>query len=242
MKPSNLESENVLIFMAAYNEDKCIGQVIQEINNLPIKYTLLVIDDGSTDETRNIAEKMGVIVKQHSKNMGGASAAKTGLKFALENKFDYAIKLDADGQHMPKYIPLYLEKLISGQADWINGSRYLKRIKNEKNIKYIGRMFYSFIISKLCGKKITDVTNGFRGYNSKAIKLLTHTYPEGRNNAIEETIIAAKNLNILELNIEVKKRRYGKSKTFTTFGLLLYPPLMIKAIIMGYLKAKSNSC
>lgn len=234
---SNSIHNKIMLLIVAYNEEFSIGKLLDEVNLRYKKMDIVVIDDGSIDNTAKKAINRGAIVLHHMENRGGASAVKTGLNYALNKEYDYVVRFDADGQHQPKYINLFLDELIKNNVDWVNGSRYLNNNKKFKiNMKHLGRLFYSKIVSLIVRSKITDVTNGYRGYNKKALITLSKKYPTGRFNAVEETIIASFKLKIKEIDIVVKKRTNGKSKTFTSKGLMLYQPYMIRALIRGYLK------
>jgi len=114
-----------LILIPAYNEELTVGSVVA----LARKYgDVLVVDDGSTDRTSEIAQRAGAVVIRHPVNRGKGAALKTGFEYALSREYEVVVTLDADGQHNPDEIPLLMEPIIRGEADLVIGSRYLNDV------------------------------------------------------------------------------------------------------------------
>ena len=120
--------KKLLIMTVAYNEEKNIGEVLEGIkktienlhkHNPNLDYEIIVVNDGSTDNTANIAKKQSkhANVITHPINLGPGVAVQTGYKYAIRNKFDYIVRLDSDGQHQPKYIPKLLEPVLEDEAE-----------------------------------------------------------------------------------------------------------------------------
>ena len=207
----------------AYNEEKKIGEVLEGIenvvenlhnHNLDLDYEIIVVNDGSTDNTGNIAKKQskhaGVIT--HPINLGYGVAVQTGYKYAIRNKFDYIVKLDSDGQHQPKYIPKLLEPVLRDEADVAIGSRYLQDNKYETTFtRQLGIKFFSYIASCVTGMKITDVTSGFRALKVEVAESVVDKFPS-RICALEITILKAfKGFRIKEVGVEMNVREHGGS-------------------------------
>ena len=116
------KNDRVLAIIPCYNEEATIASLILKTK----RYVddVLIIDDGSTDETVDIAKEVGALVVSHKKNRGKAAAIKTGFTFALEHHYKYTITLDGDGQHNPKEIPILLDKMIEDKVDIALGIRY----------------------------------------------------------------------------------------------------------------------
>jgi glycosyltransferase involved in cell wall biosynthesis len=224
----------------AYNEEMTVGQVVKKVNELYPDYDLIVIDDGSTDSTVVKAKEAGASVISLPFHAGGTIAVLTGYLVAMKKNYDFLVKIDADGQHKPEDIARLLKPLWDHEADISVGSRYLMNDKEEDSVVKIGgRVFSSYIISYVCkGANITDTTSGFRAWNKKAITALVPLYLN-RNRLPDDSVLwpvetrmaISKNLRIKEIPIKVLPRLYGKSKSFSSFKMLMYPFRLMNAII-----------
>jgi len=157
----NKNSKDFIALVPAYNEAGTIGQIIAEIKNYLDK--VIVVDDGSLDNTREEAEKAGAIVLKHNKNLGKGAALKTGFEYILKNfpETQAVITLDADGQHNPNEIPKFIEAFNKTGADLILGERLINRTKMPF-LRRAGNTFFSWLISLRIGQKISDSQTGFR--------------------------------------------------------------------------------
>ena len=191
-----------LIVIPAYNEELTIGSVV----TLAKKYgDVLVIDDGSSDRTSEIAESSGAIVVKHEVNKGKGKALKTGFDYALANDYDAVVCIDADGQHNPDEIPLLLEPILEDKADLVIGSRYLNGAhKNIPLYRRLGLWVLNVTTILASGVKITDSQSGFRALSRKALEVLNLNF-SGYN--VESEMIhqvSEKGLRIVEVPINVR--------------------------------------
>ena len=205
----------IIITIPAYNEEKNIGEVINSINSVmnltkhKNQYKILVVDDGSTDNTSKVAKEKGALVYSHPYNYGLAEAFRTELQKCIELKADVILHTDADGQYIASDIPKLLKEIENGY-DLVLGSRFLGVIEEMPLLKRIGNIAFSRVISNITNFKITDGQTGFRAFTRKvAINVpitSTHTYTQ-------EQIIRS-----LKLKFRVKEvpvyfaKRYGKSR------------------------------
>ena len=202
----------IVVAIPAYNEEKTIGLVIEEIKKvLDKKYTyeIIIVNDGSSDKTAEIAKKNGAIVYSHPQNYGLAEAFKTAMQKAIEHKADVIIHTDADGQYDAEDIPKLIAKLNSGY-DLVLGSRFMGKIESMPLINRLGNMAFSSVISQITRHKITDAQTGFRVFKSEVAKLpITSNYTYTQ----EQILRASKEkFGIAEVPISFKKRRSGKSR------------------------------
>ena len=200
----------------AYNEEKSIGTVLEDIKKVAenlhnLDYEIIAINDGSTDNTANIAKKHANVIT-HPVNMGPGVAVQTGYKYALRNKFDYIVRLDSDGQHQPKYIPKLLEPILKDEADVVIGSRYLHGNEYDTTFtRQLGIRFFSYMASCVTGMKITDVTSGFRALKIEVAESIVDKFPSGII-ALEITIRKAfMGFRIKEVRAEMNAREHGGS-------------------------------
>jgi glycosyltransferase involved in cell wall biosynthesis len=163
--------KDLLIIVPAHNEADNLEHVISSIKIVIPDGDILIIDDGSIDETFNIAKKGGVKVLKLPFNLGVGTALQTGYKYAFENGYEFLIQLDGDCQHDPKYLPAILKKLDAEKFDFVIGSRWLKKGEYQGGrFRKLGNLFFAKILSVLIREKLTDPTSGFRGMNRKVLK------------------------------------------------------------------------
>jgi len=165
--------EDLMIVAAlpAYNEERTIAKVT--IGALRHVDRVLIVDDGSSDATAEIAEKLGAVVIRHQRNLGKGGALRTMFKWARANHADIMVTLDADGQHLPEEIPNLLTPIIDGSADICVGSRFVGEATSEMpRHRQWGAKVITGIVSSLSGLPIRDSESGFRAYGKKALSVL----------------------------------------------------------------------
>lgn len=232
-------SPKVMVMIPAYNEEKTVGDVIKSTKALYPDFEVVVIDDGSTDRTVENAKETGASIVSLPFHCGGSIVIQTGYLISAMNNFDYTVKIDADGQHKPEFIPRLLNPLIADEADLVCGSRYLTLNNNnhDSSVRDGGRVFSSTLISSLGKVDVTDITSGMRAWSHKAIQTLLPVYLDRKYIEdsvfwLHETLLASKRgLRLKEVPIEVLPRRYGKSKSFSFGKMLLYPIRLFATLI-----------
>lgn len=190
-----------MVGIPAYNEQENIGKIISSIQEL--NYSVIVCNDGSTDHTGKIAEKMGAIVINHQKNLGYGAAIKSLFLKAKEIDSDILVTFDGDGQHETSDIKKIIEPLLNKKVDIVIGSRFLG--EGQKKIPRYRKFGIQTIskISSLSDVKIKDTQSGFRGYNKKALSEIKLT-DNGMGVSTEILIKAVKkNLKIMEIPIVI---------------------------------------
>jgi len=209
----NIDQLELMIVIAAKNESKTIGNVIDQINSLklPYSYKILVVNDGSTDDTVLIAKKKGAFVINHFLNLGIGGATKTGYIGSLFFKPEIVITIDADGQHDPKYIPEIVSMIKSENIDLVYASRFSTIDYKTTMIRTVGNKFYTNLVNKLGKISITDVTTGYRGIRFEKIESVF--FISETNFAIEFAIRAGRNgLKIGEIAAKTVSRDFGTSQ------------------------------
>jgi len=152
-------SMKVAIIIPAYNEEKKIRETLRSIN-WP-KKDIIVVDDGSTDKTFDIAKEEGVTVLRHNTNFGKGKAQRTGFAYAIRNNYDCVITMDADGQHSPAEIPNFIKAMSEGKGDIIIGTRK-PSLKDMPPIRVLTNLLTSLVVSLLCGTRVRDSQSGYR--------------------------------------------------------------------------------
>lgn len=203
-----MNNKNTIITIPAYNEEKTLGKVLENIKKVMDKndrtYRILVVDDGSTDKTASIAKKAGATVVSHPQNYGLAEAFRTEIERCLEFDADVIVHTDADGQYRASEIPLLLQKIDAGY-DFVLGSRFLGKIEEMPWLKRAGNKAFSLMISRITGRTITDGQTGFRAFTKDVARRVritsNHTYTQ------EQIIRAVKEkFRLAEVPVHFDKR------------------------------------
>jgi polyprenyl-phospho-N-acetylgalactosaminyl synthase len=194
--------ETTYVIIAAYNEENKISNVIKELKEEGYS-NIIVVDDGSADNTYNVAKSNNVIALKHIINRGQGAALQTGMICALLNGADYMVHFDADGQHNSKEIKNLLDPLISKEVEMTLGSRFLKKQK----IPFMRKVLLKGAIVVLWifyGIKLTDAHNGFRAFSREAAKkvIITTDRMEHASEIIDE--IKKKAINYREIPVTIK--------------------------------------
>lgn len=191
----------IAVLLPAYNEEVAIASMIL----LSKKYAqeVIVIDDGSTDRTAEVAEIAGATVLRHKTNQGKGVALKTGFTYAKD--YDIIVTIDADGQHNPSEIPLLIKPIEDNVADLVNGSRYLNgQETSTPTYRRVGQTVLDTATNVASGVKLTDSQSGFRAFSSVCFKYFNFD-PEGFGIESDMLIEASNNnLRIVEVEITVR--------------------------------------
>jgi glycosyltransferase involved in cell wall biosynthesis len=160
----------VLAIIPCFNEEATIASIVLKTK----RYVddVLVVDDGSSDETAELAKQAGAIVVVHKVNQGKAGAIKTGFQYMLDHHYDSAITLDGDGQHNPSEIPILLDKMKADTLDIVIGIRFGETTEMPRWRK-VGKRVLDYTTSLGNGGFVTDSQSGFRGFNIKAVEKIT---------------------------------------------------------------------
>jgi len=160
----------ICLILPAYNEAETIGSIISQAHMYV--ESIIVVDDGSSDNTDQIASEQDVVVLQHEINRGKGMALRTGFKYALENGYEIVITMDSDGQHEPADILRFIDKFHQDDADILIGARVFEKQKMPLH-RRLNNKLVSRVGSWLCGQKIVDFQSGFRLIKSKVLHSIT---------------------------------------------------------------------
>ena len=170
--------KKILVLIPAFNAEKTISSLIHQISAFIPTKDILVVDDGSTDRTYQLAKESGANCLQHQKNKGKGEALKTGFEYAVEQGYSGVITLDADLQHDPKFIPEFIKEAQKSTSDVLVGTRYIE-LKTMPFSRWLTNNVTSIIVSILGDTKVRDSQSGYRYISTevlKAVKLSTRKY------------------------------------------------------------------
>ncbi len=219
----------ILALIPAYNEENTILAVIEETQRHLPEADILVVNDGSTDNTKAIlSSHKSIIVLHHPYNMGIGGAIWTGFNFFVRNSYEYLVRIDGDGQHPPSQARMLLEPLQKKEADLVIGSRFITR---KGYLSSMGRRggikLLDILTAFLLKEKITDNTSGFRAYSRRAVSLLAKDYPFDYPEPIEVYLLSRKGLKIREVSAKMRQRKGG----VTSISLLHSYYYLIKVLL-----------
>lgn len=205
--------ERVLVIIPAWNEEETLGAVLDEVAAGLPHADVLVVDDGSTDRTYEVARAKGVRVLQLPVNLGVGGAMRAGYKFAVRNGYSYTVQLDADGQHPPAEVRALFDALASSGADVMIGARFAGAGEYEASgpRRWAMRLLSS-ILSRVTRAKLTDTTSGFKASGPRAVRLFARTYPaEYLGDTVEALVIAARaGLSVGQVGVTMRPRAGGR--------------------------------
>jgi glycosyltransferase involved in cell wall biosynthesis len=228
------------VIMPAYNESERVASTIADVR----KFTdadIIVVSDGSTDNTVDEARKAGAIVIELPFNLGYGGALQTGFKYALRNAYSFAVQMDADGQHDPAAIQSLIEPVRKGEIDITIGSRFLrKKDYRAPFIRRIGVYFFALITSIFTGRKITDPTSGFQALNRKVMELYaSDAYPVDYPDADVIIMLHKRNIKFKEVPVSMK-RAIGKISMHSGLKPFYYTFKMLLSIFVTLLRGKGE--
>lgn len=225
------ERVKILLIIPAYNEADNIGRVVENlIRNFP-QYDYVIVNDGSSDGTGELCMEKGYQVLNLPINLGIGGAIQTGYRYALKYGYDIAVQLDGDGQHDASYVKRLIEPLLAGEADVVIGSRFLRREGFQSSrSRRIGINILSDLIWLCTGKRIRDVTSGFRAVNRRFITIYAEDYPSDYPEP--EAIITAvmHRGRVAEVPVVMKEREGGTSSI--TFRKSVYYMIKVTLAIL----------
>jgi glycosyltransferase involved in cell wall biosynthesis len=207
-KRQTQHTSKIIAAIPCLNEERLIGSVVIKARKYVDK--VIVIDDGSTDATAEIAAEAGALVYHHDHNRGYGAAIRSSIAQGKQHGADVLVIIDGDGQHDPRDIPRLIEPIIDGSADVVIGSRFLGESKKPPVMRRLGQHILTAITNLGSGQRSSDSQSGFRAYSSKALNELDLT-EDGMSVSSEILFsISKNNLRIVEVPIDVSY--FGKAK------------------------------
>ena len=240
------EKNKVLLIIPAYNEQENILNTYNTIIDYNKKngtdYDVIVINDGSTDNTAKILEENSIPHIDLIHNLGIGGAVQTGYKYAYNNDYDIAVQFDGDGQHDINYVKDIIKPIIDNKCDMCIGSRFIsKETKGFKSTpaRRVGISIISFNIKLKTKKKIYDTTSGFRAINRDIIKLFADYYSTEYPEPISTVRVINHGYKVLEIPVVMRERQGGTS-SIGSWKKAYYMINVILSILLSRKGGKSN--
>lgn len=201
-----------LIIIPAYNEAENIVKTVEAIKEKAKGFDYIIINDCSTDQTKNICEENGYNVINLPINLGIGGAVQTGYKYAYNHDYDIAVQVDGDGQHDPLFLGVMAQYLEEHSADMVIGSRFIeKKGFQSSRARRIGIVFFTKLIKLMTGATITDPTSGLRMVGRNVIELFSNDYPRDYPEPESVVAILRRHMKVIEIPVVMKEREGGVS-------------------------------
>jgi glycosyltransferase involved in cell wall biosynthesis len=226
--------ETVLVLVPAHNEAANLPSVVADLRACCPTLEILIIDDGSTDETASLLPWLGVRWLRWPGRRGIGSAMRAGLRYAARRGFKVAVRVDADGQHGADEIMRLLVPLRSNKADVVLGSRYATSPDvqwGRSGVVRVLQRVLAFCLSALTGGRVTDATSGFCAFGSRAIQLLANRHPGGYPEPELRLLLSRNALRVVEVPVSARHRLSGRT-SFTMCRLLAATARIALAMII----------
>jgi glycosyltransferase involved in cell wall biosynthesis len=203
----------VVVVIPALNEEDCVGGVLDavpaEACGLPVQ--TIVVDDGSSDRTSDVAREHGALVARLERNLGQGSAFRVGYRLGREHGARYLVTLDADGQWDPADIPAVLAPVVEGEADFVLGSRVLGRAETDNMLRGLGVRVFGGLVTALTRVRVTDTSSGLRAMLAEVTANVPQHEPQYQSSELLLGAIYC-GYRIAERPIVMHKRAAGESK------------------------------
>ncbi|HIY51853.1 MAG TPA: glycosyltransferase family 2 protein [Candidatus Olsenella avicola] len=200
----------VLAVVPAFNEEECLANTVASLRSACPDVDCLVVNDGSRDGTWDVVQKNHMRGANLPVNTGLTSAFRTGMKYALRHGYDAVVQFDADGQHLPSYIPVMAKTLAEKNADMVIASRYLDGTVKPSGARGAGSRLITWLIKLTTGVTVTDPTSGMRMYGPRLIEL----FAKGFDCAPEPdmvALVARRYGPVIEIQATMQERQGGES-------------------------------
>lgn len=228
----------VLVVMPAYNESAAIAMVLSEVLESLPECDVLVVDDGSADDTAAIANLFPVKVARHPFNMGVGGAMRTGFRYAATHGYDVVVQVDSDGQHIAAQARALIE--ATTRSDIVIGSRFGAGADYELHpLRGVAMRVVAGLMSRVVGNVLTDSTSGFRAFSRPAIELFADHYPcEYLGDTVESLVLARRSgLQVSETGV-VMRQRVGGRPSQGTVSSIGYAGRAVATVFLGMVRAK----
>jgi len=230
---ARLQSLRRVAIVPALNEERSVPRVIAELRAFDPGLEIVVVSDGSTDRTAEVAEASGAQALRLPFNLGIGGAVQTGFLYAFEHDFDLAVRVDGDGQHDPSQLGSVLAPVLAGDADIAVGSRFAGSDGyRSSRSRRLGIRMLAGIVSALVRQRVTDTTSGFQAVNRAGIALFARDYPHDYPEVEAVVMVHRHRLRLVEVPVSMREREHGRS-SITALRSIYYMVKVLLALGVG---------
>lgn len=231
-----MRADSVLVLIPAFNEEKNIARVVQEVRQALPDWPLMVADDGSEDGTAPTARGAGAQVISLPVHLGLGGCVQAGYKLAFELGYEYVIRIDGDGQHDPADIPVMLEALKRTQCEMVIGSRFIGGNGTRPTVaRGMGIRFFRLMLRPILGRAVSDPTSGFVGVNRKALALFSKSFPLEYPEIEALVVLQRRAFRFEEVPCRMRPRMSGHS-TIRSWKVLKYMIHVLLGVFVNVLR------
>ncbi len=232
--PLGLSELRRVAIVPALNEERALPGVIDELRAFDPGLDVVVVDDGSVDGTAAVARAKGARVLCLPFNVGIGGAVQTGFRFAFENDYDLAVRVDGDGQHDASQLGRLVAPVLAGEVDIAVGSRFASDAEGYRSsrARRVGIRLLARIVSGIVGQRVTDTTSGFQAVNKHGIALFARDYPHEYPEVEATVMVFRHRLRLSEVPVTMRERGGGRS-SITSLRSVYYMVKVLLAIFVG---------
>ena len=233
-----LQALRRVAIVPALNEERSVPRVIAELRAFDPGLEIVVVSDGSTDRTAEVARELGAHAIRLPFNLGIGGAVQTGFRYAYEHGFDVAVRVDGDGQHDASQLDRVLAPVLAGEADIAVGSRFVggEGYRSSRS-RRVGIRILAWTVSRLVGQRVTDTTSGFQAANRAAIALFARDYPHDYPEVEATVMVFRHRLRLTEVPVTMREREHGRS-SITALRSIYYMVKVLLALFVGVFRRK----
>ncbi|MFD1861962.1 glycosyltransferase family 2 protein [Planococcus sp. FY231025] len=228
-------TSNILIIVPAYNEEQAIVDTVKQLEQFA-EYDYVVVNDGSTDRTKEILEQHNFSHVTLPVNLGIGGAVQTGYRYAAQHGYDYAIQLDADGQHDPEDLHHLVSEMKRRNVDMLIGSRFLEKSNYKGSLtRRTGILYFNYLLRMISRVHITDPTSGYRIVNRRVIEWFANDYPVDYPEVEVIVKLARKRFTVEETKVEMNARQGGASSITPVKSIYYMAKVTFFSLIRSYI-------
>jgi glycosyltransferase involved in cell wall biosynthesis len=224
-----------IAIVPAYNEERNVGRVVDELRAFDPALEIVVISDGSADRTAEVAAERGAHLIRLPFNLGIGGAVQTGFRYAWEGRYELVVRVDGDGQHDPAQLGALLAPVLAGEADIAVGSRFVADADSEYRSsasRRVGIRVLAWVVSRIARQRVTDPTSGFQVLGRRAIRLFAADYPHDYPEVEGMVMVIRHRLRLVEVPVSMRAREHGRS-SIGALASVYYMAKVLLALFVG---------